>query len=684
MTLLVRFACIASAAIGLLLGAQVCAQSSTSAAAKRSQSGTSAERVPAPLFDPSTPAEALKKLSEKLSDREPEDPAEFRPQVMPPQKPAARGDAPQWISLGPAPTESAQVRVPPDNEVTGAIHSIAAHPSNADIVYIGAVNGGIWRTTNATAARPTWTPLSETLPSQSIAAIEFDPTDASNQTLIAGTGRWSNFARRGDDEIGVYYSIDGGDIWSLLGGNTLLGQRLQEVAARGDRLLAASINSGLFASSDRGASWNLISGSAGLPSGSVLDLAADPNNNDRFYASVDNASPSILRSDDQGASWVDVTNGLAELGGTTNNLRLSVGANGVVFLAIVNNGRLAGVYRSANQGGSWTRMDLPAVHPGSQGVSNTAILADRVDPNIVYISGDRITSSPFTGNVVRGDFSAAAGSQFSLTMDAGGGGTAPHADSRDMAFDANGDLLQSDDGGIYRRTQPTSGAGRWVSVIGNLNVMEVHDLAYDGVSDVIMIGTQDNGTHVQRSSVDPRWFAINGGDGGDAAVDDSTLAPSSSYRFISSQNLGGFRRAQYSASNTIEANIGLPGIGDPQFVTPLELSRVDSSRLLVGGANTIYESTNINTAVPSLVSLGSPGANRNAMAFGATGFPEAAYVGRSAAVFRRVGNAFVATSALPAGANTITDVAMNPVDIDIVYAVDDKQVFRAGPASLNS
>ena len=44
--------------------------------------------------------------------------------------------------------------------------------------------------------------------------------------------------------------------------------------------------------------------------------------------------------------------------------------------------------------------------------------------------------------------------------DKGGNNTAPHADSRDLAFDANGSLLESDDGGVYRRTNPT-GAGSW-------------------------------------------------------------------------------------------------------------------------------------------------------------------------------------------------------------------------------
>lgn len=613
---------------------------------------------------------------EAESDWEPVDPAEQRPQVNPPPRPENRGGG-TWVSRGPSPTQSAQVSVPPNNEVSGAIQSIAAHPTNADILYIGAVNGGVWKTLNATAAQPAWTPLTDSLPSQSISAVALDPLDVTQQTLLAGTGRFSNFAQRGDDEIGVYRTTNGGASWTVLGAPTLVGQKLIAVAARGSTLFAASTTGGLFRSTNTGASFTLASGTGNLPTGGIFDFVANRTNNSQFYIATRGAAPKVLRSDDGGANWIDVTAGIAGLSGSTSTVRLSVGATNVVFVAVVNSGVLAGVARSANLGGTWTAMDVPAVHPGAQGAVNTSIVADPTNANRVYLAGDRITASPFTGNVVRGDASLAAGSQFAIIHGSGGGNTSPHADSRAMVFDANGNLLQSDDGGIYRRSSPTSSAGTWGSVIGNLTITEVHDLAHDRVADVIMIGTQDNGTHQQQTAANPRWTMINGGDGGDAAIDDTTLGLVGSYRYISSQNSGGFRRARYSAANAFVSNTTMPSITDPQFVTPVELNVINPGRMLVGGVNTIYESTNVTTATPTLNSLGAPGANRNAMAYGANGAPDAAYVGKNAAVFRRSGGAFVATTALPAGAAAITDVAMDPDDAQHVFAIDDNQVFRS-------
>lgn len=619
-------------------------------------------------------------------DAEPVDPLEQRPAIIPPPRPdteeALSPDSitqasNSWVDRGPSPTRAAQVSVPPDNEVSGAVQAIAAHPTNANILYVGAVNGGIWRTSNATAAKPTWTPLTDQLPSQSIGALALDPLDPTSNTLLAGTGRWSNFAQRGDDEIGLYRTTNGGANWSVLGSPTLVGQKVIAVAARGPVLYAATTTGGLYRSTNSGATFALASGTGNLPAGGMFALVGSAATPTRLYAAVSGVAPTVFRSDDSGVTWTNVTAGIGGLGGSTGAVRLAIGAGGTVYVAVINSGALAAVARSTDLGVTWTAMDVPAIHPGGQGTVNTAIAADPVNANLVYISGDRITASPFTGNVVRGDASLPLGSQFAIIHGSGGGNTSPHADSRAMAFDANGNLLESDDGGIYRRTSPTLSTGTWGSVIGNLAVSETHDLDYDRVANVILIGTQDNGMHQQATASNLVWNWINGGDGGDASIDDRTLAGAGSYRYLSSQNLGGFRRTQYNAANTQVANASLFSIADPQFVTPLEVNIADSTRMLIGGLNNLYESSNITTASPTATSLGPPGANRNAMAFGSLVDANSAYVGKNAAVYKRVGAAFVATAGLPAGAAAITDVAMDPNNPLRVYAVDDNQVFRS-------
>jgi hypothetical protein len=206
--------------------------------------------------------------------------------------------------------------------------------------------------------------------------------------------------------------------------------------------------------------------------------------------------------------------------------------------------------------------------------------------------------------------------------------------------------------------------------------MEVHDLDHDGVANVITIGTQDNGTHMQQLPTTQRWLHIFGGDGGDVAIDDITLV-NGSYRYISAQFLDSFTRRRYSNANLFVSDLAMPAITGTQFVTPVEVNRMDPTRLMVGGSSLIFISTNATSATPTWSLQAAPGANRNAMAFGAFGNVDAAYVGRTNQVYRRSGNVFVATTALPAGAATVTDVAMDTENAARVWAIDDNQVFRS-------
>src|SRR5215471_15437455 len=98
---------------------------------------------------------------------------------------------PPWVEQGPGPILNGQDEgLPGPNPVAGAINAIV--PVTADIVFVGTVNGGVWKTSNATAATPTWTALTDTqLPALSINSLAVSPVTAT--TLFAGTGSTSSF-----------------------------------------------------------------------------------------------------------------------------------------------------------------------------------------------------------------------------------------------------------------------------------------------------------------------------------------------------------------------------------------------------------------------------------------------------------------------------------------------------------
>ena len=181
-----------------------------------------------------------------------------------------------WVPVGPAPINYGQVtNVAPKSvsgayldQVAGAVTAVAASPTNANILYIGTANGGIWRTSDATDANPTWTPLTDNMPSLSIGSLAFDPTDASGQTLVAGIADTSEYGRAGGPLTGILRTTDGGATWTQLdGGGTLDGKDCLGIAARGNTILVAVDNAtsgsysdvGIFRSTNGGATFTQIS-----------------------------------------------------------------------------------------------------------------------------------------------------------------------------------------------------------------------------------------------------------------------------------------------------------------------------------------------------------------------------------------------------------------------------------------
>src|SRR5689334_7003753 len=92
-----------------------------------------------------------------------------------------------WVPLGPAPIPMGQTttatgvgRAP----VSGRTISIAVHPTNPDIVYVGAAQGGLYKSINGGT---NWTALfASQLETLAIGAITIDPTDSN--IVYVGTG----------------------------------------------------------------------------------------------------------------------------------------------------------------------------------------------------------------------------------------------------------------------------------------------------------------------------------------------------------------------------------------------------------------------------------------------------------------------------------------------------------------
>jgi hypothetical protein len=122
---------------------------------------------------------------------------------------------PGWVEAGPGPiTMIGNFQGDANAAVAGAINAIAVHPTNPNLLLVGTVNGGIWRTTNASSAA-NWLPVTDDLPRWPSAT---SPSAGRRQHRPRRHRQYSsNEVIGGGPGVGVYKSSDGGVNWAHLG-----------------------------------------------------------------------------------------------------------------------------------------------------------------------------------------------------------------------------------------------------------------------------------------------------------------------------------------------------------------------------------------------------------------------------------------------------------------------------------
>jgi hypothetical protein len=127
---------------------------------------------------------------------------------------------PSFNEQGPGPITSPAPIEDDIFPVAGALQAVAVHPFDANVIYVGSVNGGSWRSLDSGAS---WTPVSDQMPSLSISALAIAPRDRDGALVTGGasptpyaklvvyavTGATSSFATSGGLNVGLLRSDAG-------------------------------------------------------------------------------------------------------------------------------------------------------------------------------------------------------------------------------------------------------------------------------------------------------------------------------------------------------------------------------------------------------------------------------------------------------------------------------------------
>jgi photosystem II stability/assembly factor-like uncharacterized protein len=291
----------------------------------------------------------------------------------------------------------------------GRTRAVAGVPLQPNVFYIGAVDGGVWKTDDAGR---TWQPIFDVQPTQSIGAIAVAPSNPDIVYAASGEGLLRPDLSVGD---GMYRSSDGGRTWSHRG--LAQGQQIPELALdprNPDRLFAAVLGHpygpnamrGIYRSLDGGLSWQRVLYKDDDTGGSAVAL--DPSHPEIVYAGLwqarlgpwedknefNGTGGGLFKSTDGGTTWRQLKTGLpADL--TQINIAIAPSMPSRLYAAVgttepgdYSSGAGLGVFRSDDGGESWRRITddpRPALRIG--GGDLMVIRVDPTNADVVYCTG---------------------------------------------------------------------------------------------------------------------------------------------------------------------------------------------------------------------------------------------------------------------------------------------------------
>jgi hypothetical protein len=449
--------------------------------------------------------------------------------------------ADSWTPLGPAPIA---------NLYSGRVMALAPDPTDANVIYLGSSSGGVWKSTDAGAD---WIPLTDNQPTLFTGSLAIDPSN--HLTVYAGTGDWSTAPG-----MGVLKSTDGGTTWTLLAQSTFNGQSISdlEIDPTNTSVLYAATSNGVWKSTNGAASWTRVLN----PGGGFFNVVMDSTNSQTLYASSSQTG-GVWKTTNGGTNWTQTA---APHGGSAGSTFLAISRTNpqLLFATYWNDGTgHSNAFRSQDAGSTWTSMNLQAYG----GMSN--VIISPTDANLGYMGSTSL---------------------FLQTLDGGNSWHnigSPHPDHHGIAFDANGSLLEGNDGGVYRLIDPNPVRGQWASLNNStLSITQFVGIdlnTYD--RNLAFGGSQDNSTEKYTGSLG--WATqVLGGDGGYTRID--PVNPNIVYGETQGYNL----QRSDDDGRTFHSKLNGINTSDPaNFYIFYTLDPSNPSRLLYG-TNRVYESTN--------------------------------------------------------------------------------------------
>jgi hypothetical protein len=386
-------------------------------------------------------------------------------------------------------------------------------------VWVGGVSGGLWKTTDVTAATPTWTLVNDYLSNLAVSGICQDPTNPNTMYFCTGE---AYFTGGGVGGVGVFKSTDHGVTWNLLPNTSTLVRCTKILCDASGNVyvstMGISVAVGLQRSTNGGASWVSINpfATAALPTSRIVDfeisstgamhvvggLSSGVGVGGYFYTANPAAASPV---------WVAPTTPYTIPIG--NGARVEIACVGTtVYASLSTADKIDAVARSIDGGANWVTTPLTAanisdLNGGGQGVYSHGLTVDPSNPNTVIVGSLRLLKSTDGGLTFN-----------TISQWVGLAGPYVHADVHNMVWYDNGNkLLIGTDGGLFYSTNKGT---NFSDKNTGIRIKQFYGVSiHPTLPNYFLAGSQDNGTHQFNGPGLTSSVEILGGDGGYTAID---------------------------------------------------------------------------------------------------------------------------------------------------------------------
>lgn len=665
-------------------------------------------------------AKALQQAAQiPLSRLNPATPASSQAGILNPNLAMAGGG---WAPLGPVGEDSSTCPSNCNNYGvnSGRVTAEAVNPSNGSDIWVGTADGGLWHSTDSGAH---WTSVSDNStvngaawPTLSIGAIAIDPANAS--TIYVGTGE-SNLNGDAYWGVGIFKSTDSGAHWTQYGASQFGGLGFAKLAVdphNSATLLAAVgfngytapsgasapwANTGIWQSTDSGQTWtqvlhNIANNSNHFDAGT--DLVFDVAHSGAVYAGFANSfgapassfssGAGVWYSANSGGSWQQLSIGIPT-GNDIQRVSLGLSADGTHIYAALTDGDTrdypsepsfgnllnSSIYASVNSGQLWTAVNISGVAGMANNDNGQQWWYDS------YVAVDPTDANTvYVGGVDIWQTQAGATSTTlnwtNLTTVYGVSPVGPHPDQHALVFQpGSSNYFIGNDGGVWTGTKTGTFTNRNT---GGLNITQFYQGSIGEIGSYAQLygGAQDNGEIRYPGTSVTAAAQWNETFGGDGG---DTAVDYTNNAIAYEEYVGGaIHKTIDGGTSWNPATSGISSTDPVNFIAPFTMWQ-NTPTTLAMGTDKVYLTTN-GASSWSPISASLDGSKVSAVAIA----PSSASVLYAGTNYGRVfattngGTSWQSNSGFYCQVSMVTAIAIDPTNPSVAYATCAGFVSGAG------